>query len=94
MTFSSLFPIFFYLFPVLAASVAFIGTGIWIRRKNYGPGYDVGGMVAIVLGSLFGLCAVLMATIVLLYTSGTTETITVVEQVIIDSPAPTIASGE
>ena len=35
-----------YLFPVLAISVAFIGTGFWLRRKQYGPQYDVGGMVA------------------------------------------------
>ena len=94
MMFSKFIPIFIYLFPVLATSVAFIGTGVWIRRKNYGPGYDVGGMVAIVLGLLFATCAVLMATIVVAYTSGTTETITVVEQVIIESPAPTVASRE
>ncbi len=31
------------LFPVLAISVAFIGTGFWLRRKQYGPQYDVGG---------------------------------------------------
>ena len=47
------------LFPVLAASVAFIGTGFWVRRGHYGPPYDVGGMVAIVLGSLIAMWAVL-----------------------------------
>ncbi len=59
---------FLYLFPVLATSVAFIGTGVWIRRKNYGPGYDVGGMVAIVLGSLFAVWAVVMVVLVVAFT--------------------------
>ena len=94
MMFSKFIPLFLYLFPVLATSVAFIGTGVWIRRKNYGPGYDVGGMVAIVLGSLFALWAVVMVMLLVAFTSGTTETITVVEQVIIESPQPTIASRE
>ena len=56
------------LFPILSASVALIGTGVWIRRKNYGPGYDVGGMVAIVLGSLFALWAVVIVMIVVAFT--------------------------
>ena len=94
MMFTKFIPIFIYLFPVLATSVAFIGTGVWIRRKNYGPGYDVGGMIAIVLGSIIALWAVVMVMILVAYTSGTTETITVVEQVIIESPAPTVASRE
>ena len=57
-----------YLFPVLATSVAFIGTGFWVRRKQYGPPYDVGGMVAIVLGSLFAICAVLMVMLSVAFT--------------------------
>ena len=56
------------LFPVLAASVAFIGTGIWIRRKQYGPQYDVGGMVAIVLGSLIAMWAVLTVIFAVVFT--------------------------
>ena len=68
MVFFKFVPLFLYLFPVLAASVAFIGTGIWIRRKNYGPGYDVGGMVAIVLGSLFALWAVVFVMLLVAYT--------------------------
>ena len=56
------------LFPVLAASVAFIGTGIWIRRKQYGPQYDVGGMVAIVLGSLIATVAVLTVILAVAFT--------------------------
>ena len=82
------------LFPVLAASVAFIGTGIWIRRKNYGPGCDVGGMVAIVIGSLIALWAVVMVLLVVGFTSGTTETITLVEQVVIEPGPPTVATRE
>ena len=82
------------LFPVLAASVAFIGIGVWVRRKNYGPGYDVGGMVAIVIGSLIALWAVVMVMLVVAFTSGTTETITIVEQVVVESPAPTVASRD
>ena len=56
------------LFPVLAASVAFIGTGIWVRRKQYGPQYEVGGMVAIVLGSLFATLAVLKVILAVAFT--------------------------
>ena len=56
------------LFPVLAASVAFIGTGFWMRRKHYGPPYDVGGMVAIVLGSLFAMWAVLIVILTVAFT--------------------------
>ena len=94
MMFSNSISLFLYLFPALAASVAFIGTGVWIRRKNYGPGYDVGSMVAIVLGSLIALWAVVMVMLAVVFTSVTTETVTVVEQVIIESPPPTIATGE
>ena len=94
MMFFKFIPLFLYLFPVLATSVAFIGTGVWIRRKNYGPGYDVGGMVAIVLGSLIALWAFVMVMLVVGFSSVTTETITVVEQVVIESPAPTVASRE
>ena len=57
-----------YLFPVLAISVAFIGTGFWLRRKQYGPQYDVGGMVAIVIGSLIAICAVLMVVLSVAFT--------------------------
>ena len=94
MMFSNSISLFLYLFPVLATSVAFIGTGVWIRRKNYGPGYDVGGMVAIVLGSLIALWAVVMVMLAVGFTAGTTETVTVVEQVVIESPQPTVASRE
>ncbi len=56
------------LVPVLAASVAFIGMGFWLRRKQYGPEYDVGGMVAIVLGLLLALGGVLMVLAFVAYT--------------------------
>ncbi len=46
------------LFPMLATSVALIGTGLWVRRKHDEPPYDVGGMVAIVLGALIATWAV------------------------------------
>ena len=64
---TNVYALFLSLFPLLAASVAFIGTGIWVRRKNYGPGYDVGGMVAIVLGSLFAVWATLMVVLNVLF---------------------------
>lgn len=64
---TNVYALFLSLFPLLAASVAFIGMGIWVRRKNYGPGYDVGGMVAIVLGSIFALWAVLMVILNVLF---------------------------
>ena len=64
---TNVYALFLSLFPLLAASVAFIGTGIWVRRKNYGPGYDVGGMVAIVLGSLFAVWAALMVVLNVLF---------------------------
>ena len=64
---TNVYSLFLSLFPLLAASVAFIGTGIWVRRKDYGPGYDVGGMVAIVLGSLFAVWAALMVVLNVLF---------------------------
>ena len=45
---------------MLAVGSSLIGTGVWLVRKQFGPGYQMGGVAAIVLGSLCALGAVLV----------------------------------
>ena len=45
---------------MLAVGGSLIGTGVWLVRKQFGPGYQMGGVAAIVLGSLCALGAVLV----------------------------------
>ena len=45
---------------MLAVSGSLVGTGVWLVRKQYGPAYHVGGVVAIVLGALCALGMILV----------------------------------
>ena len=85
----------YWILSLVLPTLALLICGAWlVRRATRKPQDDsvllLGGIVFLFLGTGM-LC---MLVVVGLSLTGTTETTTVVEQVVIRSPPPTVASGE
>ncbi len=90
-----MFSLIFWILSLVLPTLALLICGAWlVRRATRKPEDDsvllLGGIVFLFLGTGM-LC---MSVVVGFSLAGTTETITIVEQVVIESPPPTVASGE
>ena len=90
-----MFSLIYWILLLGLPTLALLICGAWlVRRATRKPQDDsvllLGGIVFLFLGTGM-LC---MLVVVGLSLTGTTETVTVVEQVVIQSPPPTLASGE
>ena len=90
-----MFSLIYWILLLVLPTLALLICGAWlVRRATRKPQDDsvllLGGIVFLFLGTGM-LC---MLVVVGLSLTGTTETVTVVEQVVIQSPPPTLASGE
>ena len=90
-----MFSLIYWILSLVLPTLALLICGAWlVRRATRKPQDDsvllLGGIVFLFLGTGM-LC---MLVVVGLSLTGTTETVTVVEQVVIQSPPPTVASGE
>ena len=90
-----MFALIFWILSLVLPTLALFICGAWlVRRATRKPQDDsvllLGGIVFLILGTVM----LGMSVVVGLSLPGTTETITIVEQVVIESPPPTVASGE
>ena len=90
-----MFFLIYWILSLVLPTLALLICGAWlVRRATRKPQDDsvllLGGIVFLFLGTGM-LC---MLVVVGLSLTGTTETVTVVEQVVIQSPPPTVVSGE
>ncbi len=90
-----MFSLILWILTLLLPTLALLICGAWlVRRATRKPQDDsvllLGGIVFLIIGTaMLGMLAMVGFSL-----AGTTETVTVVEQVVIEHPPPTVASGE
>ena len=90
-----MFSLTYWILSLVVPTLALLTCGAWlVRRATRKPQDDsvllLGGILLLILGTgMLGISVLVGFSL-----QGTTETVTIVEQVVINPPPPTVASGE